>query len=265
MKIIEKYNQRVQKVNSLLCVGLDSKLERLPSHFRDQVTPQFAFNKWIIDQTHSFVSAYKPNLAFYEARGDQGLQELKQTLVYLQTHHPDILVIGDAKRSDIDSTNDGYVESLFDWLGFDAVTLNPYLGKTALQPFLTRDDKACIILCCTSNNGADEFQNLMVGGQPLWQIVAQNVSQHWNCNDNCMLVVGATRPDVLWQVRQIVGDMILLVPGIGAQGGDVEATVKSGLNSSGQGLIINASRSIIFSDDPASAAKALQDQINHYR
>jgi orotidine-5'-phosphate decarboxylase len=263
--IIQKYTQRIQHVNSLLCVGLDSQLERLPTRFRNQPEPQFSFNQWIIDQTHTYASAFKPNLAFYEARGDQGLRELKQTMDYLHTHHSDILTIGDAKRADIGTTNAGYVSSLFDWLGFDAVTLNPYLGQEALQPFLERDDKACIILCHTSNAGADEFQNRLVDGKPLWQIVAENVAYQWNHHDNCMLVVGATQPNTLRQVRQIVGEMTLLVPGIGAQGGDIESTVTNGINMAGQGLIINVSRSIIFADDPALAAQDLRDEFNVYR
>lgn len=263
--IVQKYNQRIQTANSLLCVGLDSQLERLPSRFRNQSEPQFSFNQWIIDQTYPYASAFKPNLAFYEAQGDQGLRELKQTMDYLHTNYPDILTIGDAKRADIGSTNTGYVSSLFDWLGFDAVTLNPYLGQEALQPFLERDDKACIILCHTSNSGASEFQNLIVDGKPLWQAVAENVANQWNQQGNCMLVVGATKADTLLQIRQIVGDMTLLVPGIGAQGGDVEATIKNGMNSARQGLIINASRSIIFADDPALAAQNLRDEINLYR
>ena len=263
--MIAKYDRRAAAVESLLCVGLDSAIERLPERFRAGDNPQFAFNQWIIEQTHPYVSAYKPNIAFYEARGDQGLRDLKLTLDYLHQHHPDILTICDAKRADIGSTNAGYVTAILDWLGFDAVTLHPYLGKEALQPFLERRDKGCIVLCRTSNPGAGELQDLLVGGKPLWQIVAETVSRDWNDNGNCMLVVGATYPDELRQIRALVGDLPLLVPGIGAQGGSVAAAVKAGVNSVQRGMIINAARSVIFAEDPAAEARALRDEINQYR
>ncbi|MEO8392049.1 MAG: orotidine-5'-phosphate decarboxylase [Chloroflexota bacterium] len=266
MSVIEKYNQRVEAANSLLCVGLDSALDKLPEPFRAEVHPQFAFNRWIIEQTHAYVSAYKPNIAFYEARGDQGLHDLKLTLDYLHAQHPDIFTICDAKRGDNSTTNAGYVEAIFDWLGFDAVTLQPYMGSQVLQPFLSRRDKGCIILCRTSNPGDEELQDLrMNDGRPIWQIVAENVSRTWNTNENCMLVVGATRPDELRQVRAIVSEMTLLVPGIGAQGGSVEESVTAGLNTQRKGMIINASRSVIFAADPAAEACSLRDDINHYR
>src|SRR3989344_559116 len=162
MNPIDKYNQRAKKINSLLCVGLDSDFEKLPEKFKAMENPQFEFNKYIIEETHEFAAVYKPNSAFYEARGDKGLQELKMTMDYLREKHPDIFTILDAKRGDIGNTNNGYVASIFDWLGFDAVTLHPYLGKEALLPFLERKDKGCIILCRTSNPGAGELQDLIV-------------------------------------------------------------------------------------------------------
>ena len=224
-----------------------------------------AFNQWIIDSTHPFTSAYKPNIAFYEARGAEGWRDLQQTVDYLRANHPDILIICDAKRCDNSTSNMGYVTAIFDQLGCDAVTLHPYMGRQSLTPFLQRADKGCIILCRTSNPGDDELQNLLVDGKPLWRIVAEKVRDEWNTNGNCMLVVGATHPKELAQVRQIVGDMPLLVPGVGAQGGDVDAAVRAGIDSSGGGLIINASRSIIYADDPANAAKELRDAINAAR
>ncbi len=263
--VIEKYDRRADAVESLLCVGLDSAVERLPDRFRSADNPQFAFNQWIIEQTHPYVSAYKPNIAFYEARGDQGLQDLKLTLDYLHANHPDILTVCDAKRGDNSTSNKGYVTGIFDWLGFDAVTLQPYMGSTVLQPFLERSEKGCIILCRTSNPGDDELQALMIDGKLLWQVVAEKVRDQWNTNGNCMLVVGATVPDELRQVRALVGDMTILVPGIGAQGGSVEAAVTAGINSTGKGLIISASRSVIFADDPAAEARALRDEINQFR
>ncbi len=262
MNALEKYEQRIERVNSLVCVGLDGMAapEAFPSE-----DPQFAFNRRIIAQTHPYVSAYKPNMAFYEARGADGLRALRMTVDYLREHHPDILTICDAKRADIGSTSAAYAKAIFEELGFDAVTLNPYLGADALMPFLERGDKGCIILCRTSNAGAREFQDLHVDGKPLWQIVAEHVRDRWNALGNCMLVVGATYPQELGQVRALVGDMTLLVPGIGAQGGDVEQTIRAGLNQQGRGLIINSSRGIIFADDPALAAMRLRDEINRFR
>ena len=265
MNAIQKYNQRVDAANSLLCVGLDSDFERIPDEFKHHEYPLFTFNRWIIDQTHEYASAYKPNIAFYEARGDRGLAALRMTLEYLRLNHPDILTICDAKRADVPSTSQAYACAIFDWLGCDAATLNPYLGSEALQPFLKHKDKGCIILCRTSNPGAGEIQDLPVDGRPLWQVIAETVCGQWNTNHNCMLVVGATYPDELRQVRQMIGDMPILVPGIGTQGGDVENTVKAGQDRAGKGLIINASRSIIFADDPAEAARSLRDQINQCR
>jgi orotidine-5'-phosphate decarboxylase len=265
MHVLDKYNRRVDAADSLVCVGLDSDLDRLPERYRRDPFPQFAFNRWIIEQTHPYVSAYKPNIAFYEALGDAGIKALKMTLEYLQRHHPDILTICDAKRADISSANKGYVTALFDWLGFDAVTLQPYLGREALRPFLERQDKGCIILCRTSNPGAGELQDTEAHGKPLWQIVAERVRDDWNEHGNCMLVVGATYPEELRRVRVLVGEMTLLVPGIGAQGGNLEETVKAGLNSLGKGMIINSSRGIIFAEDPAREVKQMRDEINRYR
>jgi len=271
MNPIDKYNQRAQKINSLLCVGLDADFAKIPKHFLKKKFPQFEFNKWIIEETHEYTSAYKINSAFYEERGDQGMKELKMTMDYLIKNHPDIFTILDAKRADIGNTNNGYVASIFIWLGFDAVTLHPYLGKEALLPFLERKDKGCIILCKTSNPGAGELQDLLVEkptsaqgfveARPLWQIVAEKVSKDWNKNKNCLLVVGATYPTEMKKIRSLVGDMTFLVPGIGAQGGDLELVMKAGLNSEGLGLIINSSRGIIFAENPKEEAKKLCEEI----
>ena len=272
--VIDKYNRRAKKINSLLCVGLDSDFNKIPKRFLKKKFPQFEFNKWIIGETHNFAAAIKCNSAFYEARGDKGMVELKKTTEYLRKNYPDIFLIGDCKRADIGNTNQGYVDSFFDYFGFDAVTLHPYLGKEALLPFLDRKDKGSIILCRTSNSGAREFQDLIVQNvqhrmlhkaKPLWQIVAERVSKNWNKNNNCMLVVGATGPKEMKILRALVGDMIFLVPGIGAQGGDLKAVLKVGLNSAGLGLIINSSRGIIFSDNPKIEAKKLRDEIIKYK
>jgi len=265
MNFQDKLDKAVEKNNSLLCVGLDSNFDKLPEKFKKLSNPQFEFNKWVIEQTHDLVCAYKPNWAFYEARGDQGMKELKLTMKYLKKKYPEVITIADAKRADIGSTNEGYVKSIFDWLGFDAVTLHPYLGKEAVEPFLNRKDKGCIVLCRTSNPGAGEFQDLKVEGKPVWQTVAEQVRDKWNENGNCLLVAGATYPEELAKIRKLVGEMWLLVPGIGAQGGDVEKTVKAGVNSKGVGMIINSSRGIIFADNPRLEAEKLKDEINKYR
>lgn len=261
MTAMKKVQKRMEMTNSLVCVGLDSDYEKLPDRFKDEEYPQFLFNKWIIDETHEYVCAYKPNIAFYEARGEQGSRELKMTMEYIQEKHPDIFTICDAKRADIGSTNDGYVAGIFDWLGFDAITLHPYLGREALAPFLKRRDKVSIVLCHTSNPGAGEVQDLEVNGRPLWLEIAHRVTHEWNVNKNCMLVVGATYPKELAIVRKVVGDMTLLIPGIGAQGGEVGETIRAGKNSEKRGMILNSSRAIIFSPDPKAQAKKLCDEI----
>ena len=262
MTALAKYRRRVANVDSLLCVGLDTRLERIPERFRQEELPQFAFNRSIIQATHPWVCAFKPNIAFYEAQGEAGLLALRRTMAWLRERHPDILTICDAKRGDVGSTSAACASAIFDDLGFDAVTLNPWLGREALAPFLERGDHICIILCRTSNPGAGEFQDLPVAGRPLWQEVALAVSVRWNEQGNCMLVMGATRPQELAQARQLVGDLPMLVPGIGAQGGEIAATLRAGLDAQGGGLIVNAARSIIYAADPGAAARALRDEIN---
>jgi orotidine-5'-phosphate decarboxylase len=264
MTIAEKFDLRAKKINSLLCVGLDADIKKIPSRFLDQEFPQFEFNKYIIEETSEFASAYKPNSAFYEARGDQGIRELKMTSDYLKEKYPDIVRILDAKRGDIGNTNNGYIKFIFDWLDFDAFTVYPYLGLEAVQPFLDRKEKAIIILCRTSNPGAKDFQDLKVDEKPLWQIVAEKVSNEWNKDNNCMLVVGATYPEEMKKIRAIVGDITFLVPGIGAQGGSVEDVMTAGVNSDGRGLIISSSREIIFAENPKEEAKKLYNEIFKY-
>ncbi len=272
MKFADKLEKVVVKNNSLLCIGLDSDFAKIPKHLKKLNHPIFEFNKAIIERTSDLVSCYKPNLAFYQARGERGIKELKLTIDYLKTKYPDVVIILDAKLADIGNTNNGYVEFVFDYLGADAVTLHPYLGSEALLPFLTRADKGCIILCRTSNSGAGELQDLKVEGEPLYKIIARKVVGEWNTNNNCLLVVGATYPQELSEIRQIAGEMTFLVPGVGAQGGSVETVVKAGLNSKKTGIIVSSSRSIIFADSgenfatvARAQAKALRDEINNYR
>lgn len=232
-KITAKWDQ-----GKFVCIGLDQA--------------DFEANKKVIDATHDLVCAYKPNAAFYS---DTQLQE---TVDYIKKTHPDIPIILDAKRGDVSNTNEAYVKQIFDDLGVDAVTVHPYLGKESLQPFLDRKDKGIIILVKTSNPGAGEFQDLETGGKPLYQVVAEHVKS-WG--SNVAVVVGATYPEELKIVRKIVGDMPILVPGIGSQGGDLKGTLQNGLNSKKQGLIISASRSIIFAGDPREATLNLHRDI----
>lgn len=253
---INKLNVRVEATKSLLCIGLDADLSKVPDGFYDKNYPQFEFNKWIIDQTHQFAAAYKPNLAFYEGRGSAGWWELEMTMRYLRENYPDIFTIADGKRADIGSTNVQYAVELFENLEFDAVTLHPYVGQEALQPFLDYKDKVSIVLCKTSNSGSGEFQDLLVDGEPLWKVVARQVSQKWNSNNNCMLVVGATYPETLKEVRQEIDDMWLLVPGVGEQGGEMKTVIEMGANSYGKGVLINVSRGIIYGKSPHMLAQA---------
>ncbi len=237
-----------------VCVGLDTDVAKFPNYFDERgiYLPRekiLMYNCDLIDATHRYVCAYKPNLAFYLSLGGAGVKALERTILYIKKVDESIPVILDAKWADIGNTNDNYVKFL-QRCGADAVTLQPYLGQEALKPFLDLEDKGCIILCRTSNKGADEFQDLEVNGTPLYLYVANNVVQYWNENENCALVVGATQPEELAMVRkQITRDMPILIPGIGKQGGDLEATVKAGVNSKKQGIIINSSRGIIFSSN----------------
>ncbi len=263
--------------NMFVCVGLDPVYDRLPAKVRQNASLEdafFAFNRAIIDATHDLVCAYKPNSAFYEAFGARGIYALAKTVTYIKQTYPHIPVILDAKRADIGNTNHGYIQAAFDTLGADAITVHPYLGKEALAPFLARKDKGIIVLVKTSNSGSDEFQNLLVGEkqEPLYQVVARHVAEDWNTHDNCALVVGATYPSELKQVRTIVGDIPILVPGIGAQGGDIAATVAAGKDSRGWGMIINSARDILyassgenFAQSARDATMSLRDKINSYR
>lgn len=234
------------KEGKFVCVGLDKG--------------NFEFDKTIINQTSDLVCAFKLNSAFYEAEGKIGQEALEKTIKYIKDKYPDIAVILDAKRGDIESTNEAYVKAIFDDLGVDAVTVHPYLGKESLQPFLKRADKGIIVLVKTSNPGAGEFQDLEISGRPLYQVVAEHVVD-WNTNGNLAVVVGATYPEEIKEVREIVGDMPILIPGVGAQGGDLETTLKNGLNSIKQGLIISSSRGIINASDPRKVAGELHSQI----
>lgn len=253
-----------------VCVGLDSEYEKIPQSARQREEKYksvsvahtiAAFNTAIVRATQHLVCAYKLNSAFYEAFGPEGVAGLHQSILNIHDIAPNVPVILDAKRADIGNTNQGYANMAFRFLRADAITVHPYLGEEALRPFLDWKDKGVIVLCRTSNPGANEFQDLrieLLAGQyaPLYQVVARNVVEKWNKNGNCALVVGATYPDELREVRGIVGDMPILIPGIGAQGGDLEKTVLMGKDSRGQGMIINSSRGIIFASEGADFAEA---------
>jgi orotidine-5'-phosphate decarboxylase len=272
MNFKDKLKASTDRNKSLLCIGLDPEIEKLPASVSSP-DKFFEFCKAIIDSTADLVCAYKPNSAFYEAEGADGVRQLKAICDYISTKYPEIPIIIDAKRADIGNTNVAYAKYVFDYLKADSLTVNPYLGSETLQPFLDRGDKGIIVLCRTSNPGADEFQDLMIGDKKLYQIVAEKVKNKWNRNKNCLMVVGATYPEELAEIRSIVGDEIdLLIPGIGAQGGDIDNTVKAGMNSQKAGMIISSSRSVIFASgghDFADAARQVatktRDMINSAR
>ena len=239
-----------------VCVGLDSQIEKIPKavHGKDTRETLVAFNRAIIDATKDLVCAYKPNPAFYEAHGDEGWQALRETIMYIVENTPGAAIILDAKRGDIGNTNAQYARAAFDHLQADAITVHPYLGREPLEPFYSRKDKGVIVLCHTSNPGADEIQGLDTGGEPLFKVIAKKVATEWNGNGNSCIFVGATYPKELGEVRAIVGDMPILVAGIGAQEGALKKTVENGLARGGKGLIVNASRSIIFASQGADFA-----------
>jgi orotidine-5'-phosphate decarboxylase len=271
MTFTEKLNKAWATSHSLVCVGLDPEPKKFPDRFRDQPGSIFEFNKAIVDATRDLVCAYKPQFAHYAAHGAE--QQLEHTIDYIKAAAPDAIVILDSKRGDIGSTAEQYAQEAFDRYGADAVTVNPYLGRDSVEPFLKHADKGVIILCRTSNPGARDFQDLHVGpGRTLFQHVAESVARDWNAAGNCMLVVGATYPEELADIRKRVGDLPFLVPGVGAQGGDVAKVMAAGKTSAGTGLVISSSRAILyasggddFADAARKAAKELRDSINAHR
>ncbi len=256
--------------DSLVCVGLDPEIERFPPAIAAQASPIFQFNKAIIDATADLVCAYKPQFAHYAAY--EAEDQLERTIEYIHQRYPGIPVILDAKRGDVGNSAERYAIEAFERYGADAVTVSPYLGFDSLEPFLEYEDRGTIVLCRTSNPGARELQDLPVGGRRLYQVVAELAATRWNVRGNCALVVGATYPAELAEVRAIVGDMPLLVPGVGAQGGDVEQAVKRGQTPDGAGLIVSSSRAILYASsgaDFAAAARAaslsMRDAVNRAR
>ncbi len=275
MTFTDKLRKRWDVAGSLLCVGLDPDPARFPAAFGGNGDALFPFCRDIADATAEFACAFKPQIAYFAAHPG-GEDALARLMAHLRAAHPQVPVILDAKRGDIGSTAQQYAAEAFDRYGADAVTLNPYMGRDSADPFLQRADRGCIFLCHTSNAGARDFQELIVpdgsGGEPLYQRIARTIAADWNGAGNCALVVGATFPEELKVIRGIVGDMPLLIPGVGAQGGDVEAVVRNGATADGTGLMINSSRGILYASSgagyaaaAADAAKSLRDQINRYR
>lgn len=242
--------ENIKKKKSFLCVGLDSDINKIPAFLMDEEDPVFEFNKRIVDATASYAVAYKPNLAFYESRGADGWTCLEKTAAYIKSAHPDIFIIADAKRGDIGNTSSLYAKAFFEGNSFDAVTVAPYMGEDSVSPFLSYEDKWVILLALTSNKGADDFQYHTDSGIRLFERVLQK-STEWGSEDQMMYVVGATRAEMLADVRKLVPDHFLLIPGVGAQGGSLDEVVKYGINSK-CGLLVNSSRGIIFADKTES-------------
>lgn len=270
MKLIDRLQSAWEHSNSLLCVGLDPDLKKIPTHIRSLSYPIFEFNRRIIEATAEFVCCYKPQIAFYA--GEKAEDQLEMTMQFIRKHCPNVITILDSKRGDIGNTAEMYAKEAFERYQADLVTVNPYLGGDSLNPFLKDEKKGAVILCRTSNPGAKDLQDLKIGDKTLYQVVAEKSANEWNSNQNVLLVVGATYPEEMGQIRKAVGNVPFLVPGIGAQGGDIQAVMKNGATKDGKGLIISASRSVLYADsgiDFAVAAKKeaqkLRDEINQCR
>lgn len=262
----EQLIQQIRKKQSFLCIGLDVDVTKIPQYLLESEDPIFAFNKAIIDATHQLCVAYKPNTAFYEAYGIKGWQALQKTIQYLNQNYPEIFTIADAKRGDIGNTSTMYAKAFFEDLAFDSVTVAPYMGKDSVEPFLAFKDKFTILLALTSNQGAFDFQTLTVKNEQLYKQVLKT-STSWENANQLMYVVGATKAEYLAEIRQIIPNNFLLVPGVGAQGGNLQDVCKYGMNKN-IGLLINSSRGIIYAskaNDFAAAAalkaKELQQQM----
>ena len=243
----EQLFRNIVAKRSFLCIGLDTEIEKIPAFLLNSEDPVFEFNKRIVDATNRYAVAYKPNIAFYECYGTRGWNSLKLTLEYIRRKYPEIFIIADAKRGDIGNTSKMYAKTFFENMSFDAVTVAPYMGEDSVTPFLSHKDKWVILLALTSNKGADDFQYHSQDGVRLFERVL-TVSQKWGTKDNLMYVIGATRAEMLADVRKIVPGHFLLVPGIGAQGGSLKEVAKYGLNDK-CGLLVNSSRGIIFADN----------------
>ncbi|WP_422348669.1 orotidine-5'-phosphate decarboxylase [Flagellimonas sp.] len=263
---IEHLISQIHKKNSFLCVGLDTDLDKIPKHLLSQEDPIFAFNKSIIDATHEYCVAYKPNIAFYEAYGLEGWKSLERTMDYLNEHYPEMFTIADAKRGDIGNTSTRYAKAFFETLNFDSITIAPYMGRDSVEPFLAFQDKHTILLALTSNQGAYDFQTQKIEGRELYKTVLE-VSKEYKNAENLMYVVGATKAEFLKEIREIIPEQFLLVPGVGAQGGSLQEVCKYGM-ASNVGLLVNSSRGILyasqdedFADKAAIQAKSIQQDM----
>jgi orotidine-5'-phosphate decarboxylase len=243
---------------SFLCIGLDVDMDKIPSHLRTTEDPIFEFNKAIIDATHDVCVAYKPNTAFYEAYGIKGWQSLEKTITYINQNYPELFTIADAKRGDIGNTSSMYAKAFFDDLAFDSVTVAPYMGKDSVEPFLAFADKHTILLALTSNEGAFDFQTLQVNGKEIYKTVLET-SKTWKNSHNLMYVVGATKAEFFTEIRKIVPDSFLLVPGVGAQGGSLSEVCKYGMNEK-VGLLINSSRGVIYASAGIDFAEKAREE-----
>jgi orotidine-5'-phosphate decarboxylase len=258
----QQLQKQIQIKKSFLCVGLDVDLNKIPQHLLELEDPIFEFNKAIIDATHDLAVSYKPNTAFYEAYGIKGWLSLQKTINYINENYPDIFTIADAKRGDIGNTSSMYAKAFFEDLNFDSVTVAPYMGKDSVEPFLAFENKHTIMLALTSNEGAFDFQTLNVpdasGSKELYKQVLET-SKTWKNSDNLMYVVGATKAEYFTEVRKIVPDSFLLVPGVGAQGGSLSEVCKYGMNAN-VGLLINSSRGIIYASNGADFAEKAREE-----
>jgi orotidine-5'-phosphate decarboxylase len=260
--MIQNLTKQIRSKKSFICVGLDPDLDKIPNEFLELEDPIFEFDKFIIDQTNDLVVAYKPNLAFYECHGLKGWQSLEKTINYINDNYPDIFTIADAKRGDIGNTSEKYAKCFFEELNFDSITVNPYMGKDSVEPFLKYKNKITILLTLTSNEGKNDFQLLETGEKPLYQCVFEK-SKTWINSENLMYVVGATSPEFIKDIRENIPDNFFLVPGVGAQGGDLDEICKNGMNEN-VGLLINSSRGIIYSDDVRKSTLDLKNKIQKY-
>lgn len=247
---------QIQQKKSFLCIGLDVDLDKMPAHLLMEEDPIFEFNKQIIDATHHLAVAYKPNTAFYEAYGLKGWAALEKTIDYLNANYPEIFTIADAKRGDIGNTSTMYAKAFFEDLNFDSVTVAPYMGSDSVEPFLAFKNKTTILLALTSNKGGLDFQGLEINGNELYKEVLKTALT-WKNSENLMFVVGATKPTYFEEIRKIVPNHFLLVPGVGAQGGNLQEVCKYGLNED-CGLLVNSARSIIYASNGLDFAKAAQ-------
>jgi len=255
---IKQLTEQIQKKKSFLCIGLDADLSKIPAHLLQFQDPLFEFNKAIIDATHDLCVSYKPNTAFYEAHGIKGWQALQKTINYLNERHPDIFTIADAKRGDIGNTSSMYAKAFFEDLNFDSVTIAPYMGKDSVEPFLAFENKHAILLALTSNDGAFDFQTKKVEGKELYKIVIET-SKTWKNSERLLYVVGATKAEYFTEIRKLIPDSFLLVPGVGAQGGSLEEVCKHGMNNQ-VGLLINSSRGIIYASNGNDFAEKAREE-----